>query len=259
MTNVLNATTDSALKRLDWESNHFGVSAAQIVGGELTDAALAEALHLARRQGLQLAVWPAQGDRELPEQFLHEFHGALVDRKLTYTRSLAVSAFDTQLPEQPGLKVVEYTADVPSGPLVELALAAGGFSRFRVDAMIPHEKFESMYRIWIERSVKRELADVVLVAPLHHCDTSAEAPLAAMVTISLAAGQASIGLIAVASAARGQGVGSTLMRAAHHWMREHGANEARVVTQRVNLPACRLYERSGYQVSNVQTYFHFWL
>lgn len=259
MTNTLNATADSALKRLDWESGHFGLSAAQVVDGELAEAALAEALHLARRQGVQLAVWPAHGDRELSEQFLHAFHGALVDRKLTYTRSLTTNAFDMQLPEQPGLPVVEFSAAVPSVPLVELALAAGGFSRFRIDAMIPHDKFASMYRLWIERSVKRELADVVLVAPLHQCDVSTEAPLAAMVTISQTAEQATIGLIAVASAARGQGVGSTLMRAAHHWMREHGANEARVVTQRVNLPACRLYERSGYQISNVQTYYHFWL
>ena len=65
--------------------------------------------------------------------------------------------------------------------------------------------------------------------------------------------------VAVAAEVRGKGIGSALMHAAHRWMQHRGAREAQVVTQLVNLPACRLYERSGYRLSRVQHYFHFWL
>jgi dTDP-4-amino-4,6-dideoxy-D-galactose acyltransferase len=49
-----------------------------------------------------------------------------------------------------------------------------------------------------------------------------------------------------------------LIRGAHNWMRSRGAREARVVTQMINAPACRLYERAGYRQASVQNIYHFW-
>jgi len=136
-----------------------------------------------------------------------------------------------------------------------LSLAAGVYSRFHCDPRFPRDKFEELYRIWIERSVRRELADVVLVA---RDATEPTSGLLGMVTVSAAEAAGSIGLIAVAEMARGRGVGRRLIEAAHVWMRQCDAVEGRVVTQRANLPACRLYERAGYRLSTVEHYYHFW-
>lgn len=250
---------ETALTRLDWECNHFGWFVAQLAGADLSDAALAAALRLARKQGVQLLVWPAPGGRDVPRQLLDEFGGTLVDRKATFTRPLdAIPAAEDSAPRV-RLPIVPYTATTASAALVELALAAGAYSRFHIDPRIPNEKFAAMYRRWIERSVAKEMADVVLVVPLVDHDSAIGTRLGGMITLSESGGVASIGLIAVAAETRGAGIGSALVHAAHRWMQDRGAHEARVITQLANLPACRLYERSGYRLSQVQHYFHFWL
>ena len=245
------------LARLDWECDHFGWLVAQLGGADLSDDALADALRLAREQGVQLLVWPAPGGRMVPPGLLDEFAGALVDRKATFSRALRPVLASDNVPPGCQLPVVPYTATTASAALIELALSAGAYSRFHVDPHVPHEKFEAMYCRWIERSVSKELADVVLVVPLNRHDTAPHERLGGMITLSESGGVASIGLVAVNAAVRGMGIGTGLMRAAHCWMRDRGAHEARVVTQLANPAACRLYERSGYGLSRVQHYYHF--
>jgi dTDP-4-amino-4,6-dideoxy-D-galactose acyltransferase len=114
--------------------------------------------------------------------------------------------------------------------------------------------FVDMYRIWIKRSVRREIADVVLVAR----DDSLAGDLAGFVTIGREKSIGKIGLIAVADQARGRGVGRRLMAAAHSWMRSHGADQALVVTQLANEPACGLYRRCEYRLSALEHFYHLW-
>ncbi len=115
-----------------------------------------------------------------------------------------------------------------------------------------------MCQSWIERSVTKELADMVLVVPHSDHKGAPDGPLVGMITLSESGGAASIGLVAVAAAFRGIGKGKSLMRAAQHWILDR-VREARVVTQLTNGPTCRLYERSGYGVFCVQDDYHFWL
>ena len=67
-----------------------------------------------------------------------------------------------------------------------------------------------------------------------------------------------IGLFAVASEARGAGLGSGLLRQALRWFRAQGAENVVAVTQGANLGAVRTYERSGFVAQNVQLWFHRW-
>jgi dTDP-4-amino-4,6-dideoxy-D-galactose acyltransferase len=191
---------------------------------------------------------------------LREFGGLLADRKATFGRSLAddQSCHDLNTPEQPDVIVSAYAGPSDSPALRDLALASGVYSRFAVDPHFSRERFEAMYRRWIEGSVDGELADAVLVAQLTDDSGSAER-IAGMITLSESVGVASIGLVAVDATVRGRGIGSSLMRTAHRWMRSRGAREARVVTQLANTPACKLYERAGYSLIKLQHYYHFWL
>lgn len=247
-----------ARARLDWESNHFQLEAAQLSPAELDESALAAALGQARADRVRLVVWPAAAGRDVSPTLLREFGGTLVDRKVTFGRLLTTPA-DAEPRAAEEIRVVPYAGRDVSDELFELALASGVYSRFKVDAHFAPEKFAAMYRVWIERSVSGELADVVLVAHQATHANGSEPSLAGMITVSQADSVASIGLIAVAPAARGSGVGSGLIEAAHRWMRTAGASDARVVTQGANLPACRLYERAGYRVVRELHYYHFWL
>lgn len=51
--------------------------------------------------------------------------------------------------------------------------------------------------------------------------------------------------IRVSPAARGQGVGAALFRAAQAWAAARGCRQLKVETQNINVPACRFYSRLG--------------
>jgi dTDP-4-amino-4,6-dideoxy-D-galactose acyltransferase len=257
--NDTQAGVEARLKRLDWETGHFGLCAAQLVDPALDDDALDLALCVAREQGIRLLVWAAESERDVPKQILDQFSGRLVDRKATFRKLLQGAHDEDSLPRATDPAVIAYASATASAALVELAIISGAYSRFREDPRIPRERFEAMYRVWIERSVKKELADAVLIVPASdRRDDGHDYPLG-MISLSESDGAASIGLVAVAPVAQGRGIGSTLMRAAHRWMRDRNAHESLVVTQLANAPACRLYERSGYHLARVQPYYHFWL
>jgi dTDP-4-amino-4,6-dideoxy-D-galactose acyltransferase len=172
---------------------------------------------------------------------------------VTYEATLgrAVPATGPGLPS--GFVVREYPVAPATPALLSLAVAAGAYSRFRLDPLIPAAKFVGLYETWMRRSATRELADAVVVAHRHDPQD-----LLGVVTLAVVEDVGHIGLLAVAPAARGHGLGRALLDGAHLRMRERGAARARVVTQLANLPACRLYQRAGYDVSAVQHVYHFW-
>jgi len=246
------ASRVSALESLAWDSDHFGFPVARLTVPDMDFLALREALDEARTGGFRLIHWSAAPGRVAPEPILREFAGLLADRKATF-------AVDP-IPAPPGyepagpVRVVEWPRQSPSEPLLRLGVAAGLHSRYRVDPRMPAGAFESLYRTWTARSANGELADAVLVAAA----PGEEADPLGMVTVALDGQTGQIGLIAVRDDARGRGVGSMLIRAAHRWMLGHRARRATVVTQLDNGAACRLYERSGYRLADLRNFYHFW-
>ena len=241
----------ATLTRLVWDCSHFGLKVGRIAAS-LDDEELREALDTARCEQFRLLYWTTPADRDVPARLLADYNGLQVDRKVTFVRSLpADNPSDVSVVRW---EIEPYCKTEAAADLIALSVAAGVFSRFGVDRRIPRDKFESLYRIWIERSVRHEIADAVLVAR----DEARDGALAGMVTTTVADRVGNIGLIAVSEAHRGRGLGSQLMAAAHSWMHERGAERTTVVTQLANLPACRLYERAGYEMDHVENYYHFW-
>jgi len=241
----------SLLSRLDWDTEHFGFPVGRIDAAP-SDGELQRALTEGRACGYRLVYWPASHDRQAPAGLLSDFDGQLVDRKLTFARSL--EACEHAPLDSGDVTIKPFRQPKPSAELAALAIAAGEYSRFAVDRRFPRNKFESLYRIWIERSVSGEIAGAVLVA----CDSASRSLPAGVITVKATGDVGNIGLVAVAASHRGRGVGSKLIAAAHRWMHEHGAIKATVVTQGANAPACRLYERAGYAVEQVENVYHFW-
>ena len=54
--------------------------------------------------------------------------------------------------------------------------------------------------------------------------------------------------VRVSPEARGKGIASKLLGAAERWVRSHGCRELKVETQNINVAACRLYERHGFEL-----------
>jgi ribosomal protein S18 acetylase RimI-like enzyme len=241
----------AGLRTLDWDTRHFQFQVAELVGPDLDDRELTEALAEARQEGVRLVYWSASPARQPARELLAEFHGRLVDRKATYALDL-----DSHPPA--GIEHEVRVVMQPRGPappdLLALGVAAGAFSRFRRDPWIPRQAFSRLYEVWMERSTRGELAEAVLVALPERDDR----PILGVLTIGVHRREARIGLVAVGSAARGRGIASTLVAAAHNWMVTNGLVRSKVVTQQDNEVACRLYERACYTLVDLVHLYHFW-
>ncbi|MFI5460830.1 MAG: GNAT family N-acetyltransferase [Isosphaerales bacterium] len=241
------------LESLPWDSHHFGFPVARMMGLKLGELELREGLCSARRMKVKLVYWAADPGGNVPQPILDEFGGLFVDRKATFQKTLPALG-----PESDALqswRITEHPRTDPAVELVRLAVTAGSCSRFRLDPRIPRESFKRLYELWIVRSVLGELADMVFVAARGR---STSEP-AGLITVRLTGGQGSIGLIAVDELARGQGIGTRLIQAAHRWLLARGVKRVTVVTQLDNQAACRFYEKCGYEQVELRHVYHFWI
>jgi dTDP-4-amino-4,6-dideoxy-D-galactose acyltransferase len=239
---------------LAWDSEHFGFPVAWISSPDLDDEALRDILHVAKWGDVRLVYWPTHPERRVHESILHEFSGILADRKATFTADLTSAPYPDRYAEAAEYRVSEHPKGEASERLIALAVTAGIFSRFHTDPQFPGKKWKSLYATWMRRSLSGELADSVLVAS--PCGDEAE--VIGMVTVTIKGALGQIGLVAVLPGHAGRGIGRLMTGAAHRWMTARGAERSTVVTQLGNLPACRLYERSGYRLNDVRNYYHFW-
>ena len=119
------------------------------------DAELSDSLNaicnLMKTKGMDLC-YIFSNDKLIP----FEKEGAvLVDEKTIFSKEVRVdSLLDTR-------KVKSYKGGI-TDQLRKLALLSGTYSRFRIDSILS-QKFNDLYTIWLVRSLKREIADDVLV------------------------------------------------------------------------------------------------
>lgn len=239
-------------KILDWDSNFFGFTVALILPRKLTENELTETIEQMKQYGVTLAYWASEPEDKDSQACAQSRNAFLADRKATYVIPSAKIKTNSKCFTKGNLLVEEYPYLVPTDELIDLALQAGEFSRFKIDPLIPDVKFVELYKLWINRSVAREIADTVFVI-------RREEKIAGMVTVGEKNGRADIGLIAVDRSMRGQSAGTALVEAAQNWGLINGYSAAQVVTQGDNLSACRFYEKCGYSLDKVENVYHFWI
>lgn len=228
------------IERLEWDSRFFRL---EVGSSHLDDKADAESIKqlLAESQFDVVYLFADQPSEDRLRQI--QCIAPLYDRKLTFKKKV--------IPLEPtrGHDVIRFDQPL-NADLLELALMSGEYSRFNLDTRF-QPYFKRLYQTWIEKSLSGEMADAVYVV------RSARG-LKGFVTLSKKAGIGQIGLIAVHPEARGQGVATALMHYADEWYVKQDCSEAIVVTQRKNLPACRLYKKSGYNLNSETAIFHWW-
>ncbi len=247
---------DKWIVSLSWDSKHFEMPVGEISPSELYDSDLRAVLLFAREKGFHLVYWAARPECEVSPDILRRFSGLLVDKKVTYERKDEVRKFHNVSESLRGYcAIVEYTKSLAVEPLLSLAVQSGVHSRFNLDPKIPQDKFESMFHVWMQRSVTHDIAEVVFVA----MDISGIEQYVGVVTASVEQRLGRIGLLSVLPSYQGKGIGSLLMCTVHQWMQSHDVKETVVVTQQSNIAACQLYARLGYKVQALQHIYHFWV
>ena len=131
-----------------------------------------------------------------------------------------------------------------------LALESGRYSRFRLDPNMGMNAYQRLYYEWLSIALRNEQGGQALIAG----DPYSPRGLVTIEPLKVAR----IGLLAVAPAYRGQGLGRHLLTAAEQVCLSRNLFQLHVATQTANTTACHLYESAGFQVVEERDYFHIW-
>lgn len=229
------------IKRLDWDSDFFGlrIGRADIVSEE--ESKVLASQNRALKENFDLIYVFASHGLGVPSS-----NAKLVDKKVEYVLS------DT-LQSELNHNVTLWDNDRGvTDDLLHLALVSGQYSRFKLDESLPTGSYERLYSRWIEKSVKGTFASEVF------CYMVNEIPRG-LVTLDIKDGVGTIGLVAIHEDYQHRGIGIAMMRHVIHYVKMKHCLKLSVVTQLDNLPACRLYEKSGFTVESITDVWHWWL
>ncbi len=173
----------------------------------------------------------------------------LADTKVTFEKNVA----DNDLQLNSNIVIVNQAMATEHYPeLLQLALLAGTYSRFRVDNQFPQGSYERLYQQWLDNAINGKFGNLIL--GYFNRNT-----LVGFVTVNITKTNASIGLIAVNPNHAGKGIGKQLMQAAEYYAQKNNIPTISVVTQFQNKPACALYHSLDYQISQKMAIYHHWL
>ena len=226
---------------LEWDSAFFGISIGQLDTHRLTVAEADAAVAWARGEGLGCLYFLADSD-DAQTVRAAESHGfALVDVRVTLRRNAEVTG-----PADPRIRAARED-DIPA--LETIASVSHRDARFYFDGRFPVERCDQLYATWIANSC-RGFAQAVFVAEI-------DGTPAGYITCHRDGTKGSIGLLAVAEASGGSGLGPALVGAAIAWFAQAGCTNVTVVTQGRNVRAQRTYERCGFVVDSLRLWYHF--
>lgn len=231
---------------LEWDSDFFGIKIARILNPSLTAQELSIILSRLKHQRVRLVYWPS--DQQHDYSVIMNLQGNHVDTKTTfYINFRDLKELDRSITSD----IVEsYSENMPVEEIEKLAIESGEYSRFAVDPNFSRANFTDLYKLWINKCLRKEMAlEVLVIRDGNH--------IVGMVTIGEKRGRGNIGLIAVHRQYRSKHYSKKLVLAAHKWFVENGYNDGQVVTQMQNIPACNLYKKLGYTVEKLEYFYHF--
>ena len=175
----------------------------------------------------------------------------LVDEKMTFWKLINPGVVKKEESANPSISSFEPGYNNLE-QLKELTLLSGIYSRFYVDPNFVNQEYQSLYLEWINKSIEKILAFDTLIY-------SIQEKIAGFITISKKTQiLADIGLLAVDSSFRGQGVASQLINAAIVAALTEGFTEMQVVTQSKNYPAISLYTKANFEITGITNIYHYW-
>jgi ribosomal protein S18 acetylase RimI-like enzyme len=234
---------NSEIQYLKWDSGFFEKKIGRIDIENNDD--LKTLLNVAKNADYQLVYVFGNEVFYAEEEILRKFNGHLADRKVVYHKEIKT------ITETP-IFVFEYENNILTSELEELAYQSGEYSRFKLDKNFGEEVFYSMYKTWMEKSVKKQMADHVFVIKENEL-------IKAMITLKTDAGNGDIGLFAVSSDVQGKGYGKALVVACEKELLSKNIAKLKFPTQLANKNACSFYEKYGFTIHSITNIYHFWL
>ena len=239
-------TATAPCRYLEWDSTFFGHRIARVTNSRLNPERAADVERWCATHRIACVYLLADPEDLATVRTAADCGFRVVDVRVT----LAVDQPATLRTLEPDALVrVWIPTDVPS--LRAIARRSHRGTRFYTDGRFDQARCDELYAEWIERSCRGD-ADAVFV--VEHDDQ-----VAGYLSCHLRepkVGQ--IGLVAVAEAAQGRGLGPRMLNHALSWFADQGVRVVNVVTQGSNTFALRYYQRRGFAVESVGLSYHRW-
>ena len=228
---------------LDWDSTFFGFKVASINPPFLHKEDIKQLCTKLRNESVKICYWKTPN---VINEFPEKIDVTLVDVASIYSIKLPTETTKNDT------HISLYQDKVASEELIKIGIQCGLYSRFKVDSKFPSGSFEKMYSQWIQKSVKKELADDII---LYEKDSK----LAGIVTVYVKNKIGHIGLFGIDESMRGKGIGKKLLNASLNYFKDKKCESAQVVTQSENVAGCAAYESVGFSLKQKQYCYHIWL
>ncbi|WP_169578539.1 GNAT family N-acetyltransferase [Salinimicrobium terrae] len=144
-----------------------------------------------------------------------------------------------------------YEEQEPSEDLISLALLAGQNGRFGNDPRISKEVYRKLFECWIRNSIKKVIADEVLVYKV-------DEEVVGFATIKIDGNTGYAPLLAVKRKYEGKGVSFAIMRAIETRLIENECKYVLSGTQEINKKALSTFKRYGLQPQPAEYIYHLW-
>jgi dTDP-4-amino-4,6-dideoxy-D-galactose acyltransferase len=233
---------ENEIKYLHWDSVFFNKKIGRIDIENINE--LKFLLYNAKNCGYQLIYVFGCEVFYAEDEILKQFNGHLADRKVLFKKELQT------LSETPAF-VHEYKNEILTSELLQLAYQSGEYSRFKLDNNFREGDFYRMYKTWLEKSIKEQMADKIFII-------SEENLIKAMVTLKINAEKGHIDLIAVSPEAQRKGYGKALITACENELLSKNIFTLEVPTQFENKQACTFYKKCGFAIHSITNIYHFW-
>jgi dTDP-4-amino-4,6-dideoxy-D-galactose acyltransferase len=231
---------------LNWDSDLFGYTVAKIHLTKVNLVSLEGVISSLKSNKVRLAYLFLDHHDPSIMNAIERFNGRLVDKKTTYMLGVT----NPKLESNPN--IFSYLNSPITKQLSSLSLQSGEYSRFNIDNDFKQGEFEKLYSIWLDKSVKGEIAKDIFVYKENGC-------IVGFITIEIKDDKFWIGLLAVDKQYRGQSIGAKLINRCVEEAQKMRYNTIWVNTQGDNIVACRFYEKMGFKLINTQYIYHFWL
>ncbi|WP_448520447.1 GNAT family N-acetyltransferase [Rhodoflexus sp.] len=224
---------------LSFDSDLFGYKVGLL--NNCTD--LSKKIYIAQQENYKLLYLKSETIFDKTEIISN--HGFLADIKVVFTKN-------TDSTKSLSFGVDTYDSLSLNNDLLELAYQSGEHSRFFTDKKFIKDEFKKLYYTWIERSVKKEIADHVLV-----CYDKEK--IIGLLTLKFINDRSDIGILAVDRGYRGKRIGESLVVKALQMSKDAGCSIIQVATQKENSNACNFYHKQGFLIEKIEYIYHFWL
>lgn len=179
-----------------WDTDNFYIKVGNLIAeGGLNKSFLLREMAHAREEHYDLLYLKGVN---LPCDCLSE-NVILADEKVVYVQ--VNSGRETPVDDE---RVASALNSPLTEELLQLSYESGKYSRYRLDENFPKSVFDTLYRLWIVRSLNGEIATDVLVY-------SEGGHVLGVLTYKINENEAEIGIVAVSPEAAGKGIGSKLM------------------------------------------------